>query len=153
RAKRAFRALRFCRTSRLLREFEQEFGAAPIALGRFIDDLLDDGLALADFSPPAILGNNDGLVERFDEQGRPGRGTTWSTFRIARPAVLEPGVTRWVGRAQAGGTRVVKRSWRPRPRGRGHQKGRRLQREARSGRAAPGSGGWPYRRTRSGAAA
>jgi hypothetical protein len=25
--------------------------------------------ALADFSPPAILGNNDGLVERFVEQG------------------------------------------------------------------------------------
>src|SRR5215472_3849931 len=29
-----------------------------------------DGLAFADFSPPAILGNNDGLVERFVEQGR-----------------------------------------------------------------------------------
>ena len=77
-----------------MREFEQEFGAAPIALGRFVDYLLDDGLALADFSPPAILGNDDGLVERFDEQGRQVLGTACPTFRIAEPALLEAGVTR-----------------------------------------------------------
>jgi hypothetical protein len=51
-------------------EFEQEFGGPPIALGRLIDELLDNGLAFTDFSPPAILGDDDELVECFAEQGR-----------------------------------------------------------------------------------
>jgi hypothetical protein len=77
--------------------------------------------ALADFSPPAILGNNDGLVERFVEQGGQVLGAAWPAFRIAGSALPEPGVTRRLAVAHGVITLFVRRHCRPPPRARGRQ--------------------------------
>src|SRR5690349_20238913 len=83
RTERALGSLRFCPAFDLWRDVEQEFGGAPIAPGGLIDDLLDDGLAFADFSPPPILGDDDALVQCFVKQGQQVLGATRSTFRLA----------------------------------------------------------------------
>src|SRR6516165_11881685 len=121
RAERALRGLRFAPVFDVELDVEQEFGGAPIALGRLVDELLDDGLAFADCSPPAILGDDDRLVECFAEQGRQVLGAARSAFRIAGLAFVEPGVARRLAVADLVVALVVRCHWRPPPRGRGHR--------------------------------
>src|SRR6516162_9617183 len=120
-AERALRGLRFAPVFDVELDVEQEFGGAPIALGRLVDELLDDGLAFADCSPPAILGDDDRLVECFAEQGRQVLGAARSAFRIAGLAFVEPGVARRLAVADLVVALVVRCHWRPPPRGRGHR--------------------------------
>src|SRR6516164_5294058 len=85
RAERALSGLRFAPVFDVELDVEQEFGGAPIALGRLVDELLDDGLAFADCSPPAILGGGRQLVERTDQQ-------CLQVFRARRPAARIAGL-------------------------------------------------------------
>src|ERR1700751_3395433 len=61
-AERALRGFRFAAALGLVQHVEQQFDGAPIALGRLVDELLDDGLAFADRLPSAILGDDDRLA-------------------------------------------------------------------------------------------
>src|ERR1700746_2604202 len=70
RAERARRGFRFRPAFEILLDVEHKFGGAPTAFGRLVDELLDNGLAFADLSPPAVLSNDDALVQRLAEQGR-----------------------------------------------------------------------------------
>ena len=66
--KRGLRGFRFGAVFDPLQRVEQQFGGAPIAFDRVVDNLLDKGVAFVDGSPSAILGDNDQLIERFDQQ-------------------------------------------------------------------------------------
>ena len=48
RVERALRGFRFAAAFGLMQHVEQQFDGAPVAVGRLIDELLDDGLAFAD---------------------------------------------------------------------------------------------------------
>src|SRR6516165_12379315 len=93
---RALRGFRFAATVALVQRVEQQFGGAPIALGRLVDELLDDGLAFADGSPPAILGDDDKLVECVNQQCLQVFGARHPAARIARLAFCKTGVARWL---------------------------------------------------------
>jgi hypothetical protein len=62
-------SVRFGPALDVLQDVEQELDGVPIAFGRSVDELLDDCLTLADFSPPAILGDDDRFVQRLGQQG------------------------------------------------------------------------------------
>src|SRR5215472_5505605 len=64
-----------------------------IALGRLVDELLDDRLAHRDLPAPAILGDGDGFVERFTEQVRYVLRSPRPAPRIAGLAFLKLGVS------------------------------------------------------------
>src|SRR6516165_5221726 len=132
-------------------DVEYEFGGAPIALGRLVDELLGDGLAFADFSPPAILVDDDQLAERVAQHplqvlraGRP-------AARIAGLAFLETGLARRFAMAHlVVGLPVrrqwrIRRHWRPPACGRGRQNCGRSWHDARCRWLAPASDGRSYR--------
>jgi hypothetical protein len=67
----------------LLNDSEQDLGGLQIGLGRAVDELGDNRPALADFSAPAVFGNNDWLVQRVADQGRQVIRVFWPAARIA----------------------------------------------------------------------
>src|SRR5215472_7238501 len=75
------------------KQIEQDLHRAPIALGRLVDELLDDRLAHRALPAPAILGDGDGFVERFTEQGRYVLRSPRPAPRIAGLAFLKLGVS------------------------------------------------------------
>jgi hypothetical protein len=54
----------------VLHNAEQDLGGFEVALRRAVDELLDNGLALADLAAPAAFADDNRFVERFVEQGR-----------------------------------------------------------------------------------
>src|SRR6516225_5768643 len=120
-AERALRGFRFGGAFALVQRVEQQFGGAPIALGRLVDELLDDGLAFADGSPPAILGDDDKLIERVDQKCLQVFGARGPAARIAGPAFCKTGVARRLAVAHLVIALLVSRHWRPPPRRRGRQ--------------------------------
>jgi len=79
----ALRSFRFGPAFILSLEVEQQLGGTPIAFFGSLDELLDDDLASADFSPRAVLGDRDKLVQCFGEQCR-------EVLRAARAALRMP---------------------------------------------------------------
>src|SRR6516164_8008443 len=140
-AERALRGFRFGAAFAPVQRVEQQFSGAPIALGRLVDELLDDGLAFADGSPPAILGDDDQLVERVDQQRLQVFGARRPAARIARLAFREPGVARRLAVADLVIALLVRLHWRPPPRGRGHHNCGRWWHGGRCRRSTPASGG------------
>src|SRR5215472_3141416 len=131
---------RLCPALDVVNDVEQEFEGAPIAVGRLVDELLDDGLLLADFSPPTIFGDDYRFVECLTEQGR-------QIFRSARPASRVAGLTFLeagaVGRLAIAYfvIALLTRHWRPPPRARGRLSCGHSRHGGRCRRSASPSGG------------
>jgi hypothetical protein len=62
---------------------QQDLDGFQISLGRAIDELRDDRFALADLALPAILGDDDKLVQRLVEQGLQVLGAGRPAARVA----------------------------------------------------------------------
>jgi hypothetical protein len=79
RAERSLRDLRFVPAFDALQNVQKELDGSPITFGRFVDELLNDGLALADPFPSAFSAMTTGSLsaslsraDRFlDPAGRP----------------------------------------------------------------------------------
>src|SRR5215472_295624 len=71
---------------------EDASDGAQIGCGRAVDDLSDDRFARGDFATPAILGNDDGLAERFAQQRLQVFRSARAATGIAGLTLLEPGV-------------------------------------------------------------
>jgi hypothetical protein len=58
-------------------DVQQDLGMARISLGRLIDHLLNNSQELADFPTPAILGDDDALVQRLVQHSLQVLGSRW----------------------------------------------------------------------------
>src|SRR6516165_4200355 len=76
----------------IAQKVEDDSDGAQIGCGRAVDDLSDDRFALGDFAPPAILGDDHRLVERFAHQRLQVFRSARAAARIAGSTRLEPGV-------------------------------------------------------------
>src|SRR5215472_10063062 len=129
-------------------DVEQEFEGAPIAVGRLVDELLDDGLLLADFSPPTIFGDDDRFVECLTEQGRQIFRSAQPASRVAGLTLLEAGAVGRLAITHLIIARPVRGHGRAPPRARGHQSCSRSQHDGRGRRSASASGGSSCRHKR-----
>src|SRR5438105_1503815 len=95
---------------------QQDLDGFQIGLGRSIDELGDDRFALADLALPAILGDDDELVQRLVQQCLQVLGAGRPAARIAGPAFDEPAVAWWFAVTDLVIGLVASRHRRPPPR-------------------------------------
>src|SRR5438874_9787633 len=92
-----------------------------------------------------MVGDDDKLVERLGEQGLDVLGAGWAAARVARLAFDKAGARWWLAIADLVIALVIRRHWRPPPRGRGHQRSGRSRHAGPSRWSGSASGEWRYR--------